>query len=63
MYHGDSARLLVSPALGDVHDQTLPAHHRLLFETGSVDGVVTVQLGELVRRGGVCVVVGRRSVD
>jgi NAD-dependent SIR2 family protein deacetylase len=41
-----------------VHDQTLPADHRHLSDTGPVDGVVTGQLGELIGRGGVCVLSG-----
>jgi NAD-dependent SIR2 family protein deacetylase len=38
--------------------RALPAHHRLVFDTEPVDGVVTGQLGELIGRGGVCVLSG-----
>lgn len=41
-----------------MHDQTRPAHHRLLVDTEPVDRVVTGQLGELIGRGGVCVLSG-----
>ncbi len=41
-----------------MRDETLPAHHRLVFDTEPVDRVLTGQLGELIGRGGVCVLSG-----
>jgi NAD-dependent SIR2 family protein deacetylase len=58
MQIGHGARRCASPALGRCARPGPAGPHRLVFDTEPVDCVATGQLGELIGRGGVCVLSG-----